>query len=187
MRLRLGNKHHLRKSADRKAQIRKAFVPLTELICAFRSAGFLRWCSFPKRNLTHNLFFYFQWFLVLILFLNGNTSTHACTRKFCTLFFIENTQWWNIQQKREQTRSAGDEAWRRGENAWACRAALGLKKFARADHHDILEKRFFLGYHGDLRVQIFLDQARRGRPTHFLHGHASSPADRGTDYAMDTN
>ena len=29
------NKHHLRKSADRKAQIRKAFVPLTELICAF--------------------------------------------------------------------------------------------------------------------------------------------------------
>ena len=52
----MGNKHHLRKSADRKAQIRKAFVPLTELICAFRSAGFLRWCLFPKRNLTkHHL------------------------------------------------------------------------------------------------------------------------------------
>ena len=30
------------------------------LICAFRSAGLLRWCLFPKRNLTHNLFFYFQ-------------------------------------------------------------------------------------------------------------------------------
>ena len=30
------------------------------LICAFRSADFLRWCLFPKRNLTHNLFFYFQ-------------------------------------------------------------------------------------------------------------------------------
>ena len=59
MRLRLGNKHHQRKSADRKAQIRKAFVPLTELICAFRSADFLRWCLFPKRNLTHNLFFLF--------------------------------------------------------------------------------------------------------------------------------
>ena len=59
MRLRLGNKHHLRKSQI-KAQIRKAFVPLTELICAFRSADFLRWCLFPKRNLTHNLFFYFQ-------------------------------------------------------------------------------------------------------------------------------
>ena len=44
MRLRLGNKHHLRKSADRKAQIRMAFVPLTGLICAFRSADFLRWC-----------------------------------------------------------------------------------------------------------------------------------------------
>ena len=55
----LGNKHHLRKSADRKAQIKKAFVPVTELICAFRSAGFLRWCLFPKRNLTHNLFFLF--------------------------------------------------------------------------------------------------------------------------------
>ena len=24
---------------------------------------------------------------------------------------------------------------------WACHAALGLEKFARADHHDILEKR----------------------------------------------
>ena len=61
MRLGLGNKHYLRRSADRKAQIRKAFVPLTELICAFRSADFLRWCLFPKRNLTHNLFFYFQY------------------------------------------------------------------------------------------------------------------------------
>ena len=55
-----GDKHHLRKSADRKAQIRKAFVELTGLICAFRSADFLRWCLFPERNLTHNLFFYFQ-------------------------------------------------------------------------------------------------------------------------------
>ena len=35
------------------------------------------------------------------------------------------------------------------------------KKFARTDHHDIPGK-FFLGYHGDLRVQIFIDQARRG-------------------------
>ena len=39
-------------------------------------------------------------------------------------------------ERAQSTRSAGDEAWRRGENAWACRAALGLKKFARADHHD---------------------------------------------------
>ena len=30
------------------------------LICAFRSADFLRWCLSPERNLTHNLFFYFQ-------------------------------------------------------------------------------------------------------------------------------
>ena len=43
-----GIKQHLRKSADRKAQIRKAFVPLTELICAFRSADFLRCCFIPQ-------------------------------------------------------------------------------------------------------------------------------------------
>ena len=30
------------------AQIRKAFVSLTELICAFRSADFLRWCLSPS-------------------------------------------------------------------------------------------------------------------------------------------
>ena len=29
------------------------------LICAFRSADFLRWCLSPERNLTHNLFFLF--------------------------------------------------------------------------------------------------------------------------------
>ena len=60
MRLCSGDKHHLRKSADRKAQTRKAFVPLTGLICAFRSADFLRWCLSPERNLTHNLFLYFH-------------------------------------------------------------------------------------------------------------------------------
>ena len=59
MRLRSGDKHHLRKSSDRKAQIRKAFVPLTGLICAFRSEDFLMWCLSPERNLTHNLFFQF--------------------------------------------------------------------------------------------------------------------------------
>ena len=59
VRLHLGDKHHLRKSADRKAQIRKAFVPLTGLICAFRSADFLGWCLSPKCNVTHNLFFLF--------------------------------------------------------------------------------------------------------------------------------
>ena len=34
---------------------------------------------------------------------------------------------------------------------------------------------FFLGYHGDLRVQIFLDHAWRGRPTHFLRGATLHP------------
>ena len=60
MRLRLGNKHHLRKPADRKAQISSVSGTNAFLICAFRSADFLRWCLFPKRNLTHYLFFYFQ-------------------------------------------------------------------------------------------------------------------------------
>ena len=59
MRLCSEDKHHLRKSADRKAQIRKAFVPLTGLICASRSADFFKWCLFSERNLTHNLFFLF--------------------------------------------------------------------------------------------------------------------------------
>ena len=63
------DKHHLRKSADRKAQIRRAFVPLTGLICAFRSADFLRWCLSSERNLTHNLFFYFHKFLLFIWFI----------------------------------------------------------------------------------------------------------------------
>ena len=54
---------------------------------------------------------------------------------------------------------------------------LVLKKFARADHHDILEK--FLGYHGDLRVQIFLDpSAARQAHAFSPRRHASSPADR---------
>ena len=58
-RLRSGNKHHLRKSADRKAQISPVSGTNAFLICAFRSADFLRWCLSPERNLTHNLFFLF--------------------------------------------------------------------------------------------------------------------------------
>ena len=44
MRLRLGDKHHLRKSSDRNAQISPVSGTNPFLICAFRSAGFLRWC-----------------------------------------------------------------------------------------------------------------------------------------------
>ena len=58
MRLRSEDKHHLGKSADRKAQIKKAFVPLTGLICAFRSADFLRWCLSSERNLMQSLFLF---------------------------------------------------------------------------------------------------------------------------------
>ena len=55
VRLRSEDKHKLRKSAGRKEQIRKAFFPLTGLMCAFRSADFLRWCLSSERNVTHNL------------------------------------------------------------------------------------------------------------------------------------
>ena len=37
-----GDKPYLRKSSDRKAQITKTFVQLSGLICALRSADFLR-------------------------------------------------------------------------------------------------------------------------------------------------
>ena len=75
MRLRSGDKHHLRKSSDRKAQIRKAFVPLTGLICAFRSEDFLRWCLAPERNLTHNLIFLFPIVFGIIIFYSNLCSS----------------------------------------------------------------------------------------------------------------
>ena len=53
----LGDKHHLRKSADRKAQISSVSGTNAFLICAFQSADFLGWCLSPERKLAHNLFF----------------------------------------------------------------------------------------------------------------------------------
>ena len=43
-----GYKHYLIKSAHRKEQISKAFVSLRELVCALRSADFLRKCLSPR-------------------------------------------------------------------------------------------------------------------------------------------
>ena len=60
MRLRSGDKHYLRKSADRTAQISPVSGTTAFLICAFRSADFLRLCLSPERNLAHNLFFYYR-------------------------------------------------------------------------------------------------------------------------------
>ena len=60
MRLRSGDKHHPRKSADRKTQINPVSETNAFLICALRSADFLGWFLSPGRNLMHNLFFYFQ-------------------------------------------------------------------------------------------------------------------------------
>ena len=48
-----GDKPYLKKSTDRKAQIRTAFVQLSGLICAFRSADFRRWCLFIPRAQPH--------------------------------------------------------------------------------------------------------------------------------------
>ena len=89
VRLRSGDKHHLRKSADRKAQIRKAFVPLTGLICAFRSADFLRWCLSPERNLTHNLFFLFL--IVFGIIIIGHMETALQNHNFwsCRRLLVE--------------------------------------------------------------------------------------------------
>ena len=53
-----GNKPYLRKSTDRKAQIRKAFVQRTDLcfaICRFSQVRFI-----TPSHVTHNLFFCFQ-------------------------------------------------------------------------------------------------------------------------------
>ena len=51
---------YLRKSTDRKAQIRKAFVQFSGLICALRSVDFSQVRFITPSHLTHNLFFYFQ-------------------------------------------------------------------------------------------------------------------------------
>ena len=72
MRLRSGDKHHLRKSADQKAQISSVSGRHAFLFYAFRSADILRWCLSPKRNLTHNPFFLFP-----IVF-GINAIVHQC-------------------------------------------------------------------------------------------------------------
>ena len=82
-RLRSGDKHHLRKSADQKAQISLARGTHAFLICAFRSAGFLRWCLSPECNLTHNLFFLFPIVFGINFLSNSNSwpnfsQSHKC-------------------------------------------------------------------------------------------------------------
>ena len=63
-----GDKPYLRKSADRKAQIRKAFVQLSELICALRSADFLREGLSPRatsRTISFSINFIIIFFFVI--------------------------------------------------------------------------------------------------------------------------
>ena len=76
----MGNKHHLRKSADRKAQIRKAFVPLTELICAFRSADFSGGVIPQAQPHAQSLFLFPIVFGINIFFHKQTTHAHTNTR-----------------------------------------------------------------------------------------------------------
>ena len=102
MRVRLEDKHHLRKSADRKAQIRKAFVLLARLICAFQSADFLRWCLSSKRTFTHNLFFLFPivFGIICISFIRGDKKMNkieAWAPGMCTgVYKWANTKYWTV-------------------------------------------------------------------------------------------
>ena len=53
-----GDKPYLRKSADRKAQIRKAFVQFSGLICALRSVYFLSKVYHPEPPHAQSLFLF---------------------------------------------------------------------------------------------------------------------------------
>ena len=80
-------------------------------------------------------------------------------------------------------RSAGEKAPGRGENAWACRAALiinalGLKKITDLDHHDILEN-FFLDIMVICECKFFRPSAARQAHAFSPRPDAFSPADRG--------
>ena len=59
------DKHHLRKSADRKAQIRKAFFPLTGLICSFSICRFSEVVFIPRAQPHAQSLFLFPIVLVL--------------------------------------------------------------------------------------------------------------------------
>ena len=70
-----GDKHYLREDADLKAQLFESAELKKRLrICALRSADSLMEVFITSRNLTHNLFFYFQQFLVLI---SNSTAGHC--------------------------------------------------------------------------------------------------------------
>ena len=62
-----GDKHHLRKFADRKAQISSVSGTNAFLICAFRSADFLGWCLSPRWQPHAQISFLFPIVLVLIM------------------------------------------------------------------------------------------------------------------------
>ena len=85
MRLRLGNKHHLRKSADRKAQISSVSGTNAFLICAFRSADFLKVVFIPQAQPHAQSLFLFPivFGINLIHFFDFfDEKEERCSRKF---------------------------------------------------------------------------------------------------------
>ena len=81
VRLHSGDKHHLRKSADCKAQIRKPSVSVTGLSCALWSAHFLRWCLSPSAT-SHTISFSIS----NSFGINNHTDGTTCT--ICEINFV---------------------------------------------------------------------------------------------------
>ena len=82
-----GDKHNLRKSANCKAQISTTICGVNDTdlcvaICRFSQVVFV-----TSNNFTHNLLFYFQSFLVLMLISCG-LSVWLLTLKKCFFFFF---------------------------------------------------------------------------------------------------
>ena len=86
MRLCWGDKHHLRKSADRKAQFSPVSGTNAFLICAFRSADFLRWCLSPPAQPHAQSLFLFPIVFGINLIHFFQWEEGRCSRKFDHLF-----------------------------------------------------------------------------------------------------
>ena len=108
-----------------KSTNQEAFVPLTGLICAFRSEHFLRWCLPPERNRAHNLFFLFPIAFGIIFFLCEALTSHrvhvdeeGCSQTTLQLL-IQRRAWFdNTKHERGQSSAAA----RRWESGWVDKA-----------------------------------------------------------------
>ena len=95
-------KNYTWKSADRKAQISKALVPLTGLICALWSADFLRKCFSPREtsrtisfSISNSFWYYMTTDLVWLLFsflLKQRIAACMASCEFYTPPFIQSEE-----------------------------------------------------------------------------------------------